>query len=292
VTHRLRIPYTYFWYGLTEAPLFIPHRSLLLTYTGLRSQALLPKPLDWSDHIEVCGFISSPREPEYQPPQEIVDFLSAGEKPIYVGFGSIAVDNPTRLLRIVLKAIGSIGQRVIISRGWADLGGEELDLPDNILVIGSVPHDWLFKHVSCVIHHGGAGTTAAGLAHGCPTVIIPFFGDQHFWGSVVARSGAGPAPIPYRDLSSKKLIKRIKDSLQAQIQQAARQIQIKMSKESGLYDSVRSFHRHLDPQLMQCDMCPKRPAVWHVRHMNAKLSAFAASVLVESGKIFPKDLVL
>lgn len=202
------------------------------------------------------------------------------------------MDNPTRLLRIVLEAAASISQWVILSKGWANLGGEELDLPDNVLVIGSIPHDWLFQHVSCVIHHGGAGTTAAGLSHGCPTVIIPFFGDQHFWGNVVARAGAGSAPIPYRDLSSKKLIERIKVALQPQIQQAAQEIQIKMSKESGLRDGVRSFHGHLDTQLMQCDLSPKRPAVWRVRHTNSRLSAFAAFVLIESGKIFPQDLVL
>ncbi|KAJ5469731.1 hypothetical protein N7539_009349 [Penicillium diatomitis] len=256
------------------------------------SQGLLPKPLDWPDHIEVCGFISTPQEPDYQPPQEITDFLNAGGKPIYVGFGSIVVDNPTRLFRIVLDAVASIGQRVIISRGWADLGDEDRDLPENVLVIGSIPHDWLFQHVSCVIHHGGAGTTAAGLAHGCPTVIVPFFGDQHFWGNVVAKAGAGPAPIPYRDLSSKKLMERIQVALQPEIRQAAQEIQVKMSKESGLRDSVRSFHRHLNLQLMQCDTSPKRPAVWRVRHTNAKLSAFAASVLLENRKISPQDLLL
>ncbi|KAF7718745.1 Sterol 3-beta-glucosyltransferase [Penicillium ucsense] len=269
VTHTLKIPYTYFW-----------------------SQGLLPKPPDWPDHIEVCGFISTPQAPDYQPPQEITDFLNAGGKPIYVGFGSIVVDNSTRLFRIVLDAVASIGQRAIISRGWADLGDEDRDVPENVLVIGSIPHDWLFQHVSCVIHHGGAGTTAAGLAHGCPTVIVPFFGDQHFWGNVVAKAGAGPAPIPYRDLTSKKLIERIQVALQPEIQQAAQEIQVKMSKESGLHDSVRSFHRHLNLQLMQCDTSPKRPAVWRVRHTNAKLSAFAASVLLENRKISPQDLLL
>lgn len=253
---------------------------------------MLPKPPDWPDYIEVCGFISHPSKSKYKPPQEIVNFLSAGKKPIYVGFGSIVVDNPIQLLRTIFKAVNCIGERAIISRGWAGLGGEEMDLPDNVLIIGDVPHDWLFQHVSCVIHHGGAGTTAAGLAHGCPTITIPFFGDQHFWGSAVSRAGAGPAPIPFRDLTWETLAESIKVARQPHIQQGAQQIRNKMQKESGINDGVRSFHRHIDIRIMQCDICPKRPAVWHVKRVNVRLSAFAAAVLIECGKLLPQDLVL
>lgn len=253
---------------------------------------MLPKPPDWPDYIDVCGFIFHPSKSNYKPPQEIIDFLSAGKKPIYVGFGSIVVDNPIQLLRTIFKAINCVGQRAIISRGWAGLGAEEMDLPDNVLIIGDIPHDWLFQHVSCVIHHGGAGTTAAGLAHGCPTIIVPFFGDQYFWGSAVSRAGAGPAPIPFKNLTSQTLMECIKVALQAHIRQGAQKIQNQMHEESGTSDGVRSFHRHINIRIMQCDICPKRPAVWYVKHMNLRLSAFAGAVLIESGKLRPQDLVL
>ncbi|KAJ6134768.1 hypothetical protein N7523_001090 [Penicillium sp. IBT 18751x] len=247
--HRLRIPCTYFW-----------------------SPTLLPKPPDWFDNIDVCGFNFLPSQTDYTPPQEITAFLEAGPIPIYVGFGSIVVDSQTELTRIVLKAIKDAGQRAIISKGWAKFGVESTEFADNVLIIGNVPHDWLFQHVSCVIHHGGAGTTAAGLALGRPTVIIPFFGDQHFWGKVVARAGAGPAPIPYRQLTAAKLTDAIMTALKPLIQGKAEHIRDKMQYESGVRDGVRSFHRHLDLRITQCAICPTRPAVWHLRHTNINLT--------------------
>lgn len=252
----------------------------------------MPKPRDWPDHIDVCGFSFLPSKSDYIPPLEVTTFLQAGRKPIYVGFGSIVVNNQTRLVDIILKAIKYTGQRAIISSGWAGLGVDKTEFTDNVLIIGSVPHDWLFQHVSCVVHHGGAGTTAAGLALGRPTVIVPFFGDQQFWGNVVARAGAGPAPIPYRQLTAEKLADAIKEALTSGIQERSRQIGDKMQHESGSRDGARSFHGHLELRRMQCAICPNRPAVWRFRHSNVSLSAFAAEVLVERGKIMPQDLFL
>jgi UDP:flavonoid glycosyltransferase YjiC (YdhE family) len=84
------------------------------------------------------------------------------------------VDNPQQLTDTVLQAVAEVGVRAIISRGWAKLSG--IDDP-NILYIDDCPHEWLFQHVAAVVHHGGAGTTACGLANGRPTVVVPFFGE-------------------------------------------------------------------------------------------------------------------
>ncbi|OQD79787.1 hypothetical protein PENANT_c044G03104 [Penicillium antarcticum] len=203
----------------------------------LSSPTLLPKPPDWLDNIDVCGFNFLPSQTDYTAPRELTTFLEAGPVPIYVGFGSIVVDSETKLRRIVLKAIKDAGQRAIISKGWANFGVENTEFAEDVLIIGNVPHDWLFQHVSCVIHHGGAGTTAAGLALGRPTVIIPFFGDQHFWGNVVARAGAGPAPIPYKQLTVEKLTDAIMTALKPLIQEKCEQIREKMQHESGVRDA-------------------------------------------------------
>ncbi|KAJ5971412.1 uncharacterized protein N7479_001330 [Penicillium vulpinum] len=269
----------------------LPQR-LGIPFSYLWSPALLPKPRDWADHIDICGFSVLPSESDYKPPKEIADFLKAGPTPLYVGFGSIVVENQIKLTQIVFEAIKNAGQRAIISKGWGNLGVDEVDVPDNILIIGSVPHDWLFRHVSCVIHHGGAGTTAAGLALGRPTIIVPFFGDQQFWGGIVAAAGAGPLPVPYKQLTVEKLTDAIKTALKPSTQEKAQKIAMKMQTESGVQDGVRSFHRHLKLKTLRCAICPTRPAVWHINQTSIGLSAFAAAVLVEMGAIKPENIAL
>jgi UDP:flavonoid glycosyltransferase YjiC (YdhE family) len=229
-------------------------------------------------------------ESNYTPPQEIVSFLEAGPKPIYIGFGSIVVDNPNKLTKIIFEAVKKTGQRALVSKGWGNLGADEV--PENILMIGNCPHDWLFRQVSCVIHHGGAGTTAAGLALGRPTIIIPFFGDQQFWGSIVARAGAGPSPIQYKRLNSQNLSDAIQKALETSILDRAQAIATKMQEESGVRHAVNSFNRNIDLQRSRCSIVPNHPAAWHLKHTDINLSAFAATVLVKSGKISPDMLVL
>lgn len=123
---------------------------------------------------DVCGFfLRDP--PQYTPPDDLRTFLDKGAPPVYIGFGSIVVDEPERLMTIVLQAVRMLGVRAIISKGWSNLAGTDDD--DNVFSIGDCPHEWLFQHVAAVVHHGGAGTTACGLLNGRPTVIVPFFGE-------------------------------------------------------------------------------------------------------------------
>src|SRR3954470_3265699 len=122
---------------------------------------------------DVCGFFfRSP--PPYSPPDDLARFLSAGAPPVYVGFGSIVLDDPERVVRTILDAVRAAGVRAIISKGWSQLAGPA---SEDIYWIGDCPHEWLFAHVAAVVHHGGAGTTACGLRNGVPTVIVPFFGE-------------------------------------------------------------------------------------------------------------------
>ncbi|KAE8396191.1 hypothetical protein BDV23DRAFT_143537 [Aspergillus alliaceus] len=266
---RLQIPYTYLW-----------------------SPELLPKPRDWSDNIDICGFQFLAEALDYTPPEDLVAFLEDGDPPIYIGFGSIVVENPSKLTNILFDAVCETGQRALISTGWAGLGSEVLEIPRNIFLLDQCPHDWLFPRVSCVIHHGGAGTTATGLLFGRPTIIVPFFGDQAFWGSIVARAGAGPDPIPYGQLSSEGLANAIGKALDPRTKSICEEIGRAISREDGVKNAVRSFYRDLDPAKLRCAICPNRPAVWWVRDCGFQLSAFAASVLRDEGHIGPGRLEL
>jgi UDP:flavonoid glycosyltransferase YjiC (YdhE family) len=157
---RLKVPHTYCW-----------------------SPTLIPKPADWPTQIKVSGFYFLSLASSYTPPPELERFLNAGDKPVYIGFGSIVVDDPNALTRTIFQAVQKAGCRALVSKGWGGLGADDLNVPDNIMLLGNCPHDWLFPKCAAVVHHGGAGTTAAGISAGKATVIvsipelrlIPFF---------------------------------------------------------------------------------------------------------------------
>uniref|UniRef100_A0A0D2Y1L5 Uncharacterized protein n=1 Tax=Fusarium oxysporum (strain Fo5176) TaxID=660025 RepID=A0A0D2Y1L5_FUSOF len=232
-------------------------------YTYCWSPALVPKPSDWGESIDICGFFMRD-EPSYTPPQDLADFLARGPPPVYIGFGSIVIDDPTALTNIIKESCRAAGARVIISRGWSKLGGNDSST-DSVFYLGDCPHEWLFKRVAAVVHHGGAGTTACGLVNGRPTTIVPFFGDQPFWGSVVASNGAGPPPIAYKSISVDKLSSAIKFCLSPEAQTAANRIASQMRQERGVETAVNSFHRHLPVANLTCELIPQNAAKWQLR---------------------------
>jgi UDP:flavonoid glycosyltransferase YjiC (YdhE family) len=159
-------------------------------------------------------------------------------------------------------------------------------------MLGNVPHDWLFQHVACVVHHGGAGTTAAGIATGRPTVVVPFFGDQPFWGAMVARAGAGPAPIPYKQLTAEKLAAALTEALKPETLTRAQELGAMMKEEKGTEIGGKAFHDMLDVDTLRCTLAPSRVAVWRVKRTKTRLSALAANVLASEGLIDFADLKL
>ncbi|MDQ5853962.1 MAG: glycosyltransferase [Chloroflexota bacterium] len=167
------------------------------------SRHVVPVPADFPPHVHVTGYWFLDRTEDWQPHPELLRFLEAGAPPVYVGFGSMSGTEGEKRARVVLEALARSGQRGILASGWGGLTA--VDVPDNVLVIDAAPHDWLFPRVAAVIHHGGAGTTAAGLRAGKPTVICPFIADQPFWGRVVHRLGVGPQPIPQKKLTADRL---------------------------------------------------------------------------------------
>ncbi|KAJ7220495.1 putative UDP-glucose,sterol transferase [Mycena pura] len=253
--------------------------TLKIPFTYCWSPGLVPKPADWASHIDICGFFFR-EPPSYTPPPDLDAFLRAGPPPIYIGFGSIVIENPHRMSCILVQAVHATGVRAIISRGWSKLDGPPLE---NIFYLSDCPHEWLFQHVAAVVHHGGAGTTACGLLNGKPTAIVPFFGDQLFWGKVVANAGAGPTPIPHQDLDVRRLVQAITFCLTPDAAAAAGAIAGKMKSESGVKTAVMSFHANLPLERLKCDYLPDRPAAWKIKKGKRKilLSKLAAEVLIQ-----------
>lgn len=253
---------------------------------------MIPKPKDWGNHISVAGFYFLSLAGQFTPDPELASFLEAGPPPVYIGFGSIVVDDPNAMTRLIFDAVKKSGQRALVSKGWGGLGSDGLEIPEDVFMLGNVPHDWLFRRVSCVVHHGGAGTTAAGIAAGKPTIVVPFFGDQPFWGSMVAKAGAGPWPIPNKQLTSENLAAAILEALQPEALQKAQSLGSSISKESGADRGAEDFQDKLDIDSLRCSVAPHRAAAWRVKRTNIRLSSFAAIVLREEGLLDIDDLKL
>jgi sterol 3beta-glucosyltransferase len=196
------------------------------------SNYVFPKPDDWPEHVHNTGYWFLD-EPDWTPPEDLRDFLEKGQPPVYVGFGSVG--DPTKAAQtsdIVIRALTFSGQRGILATGWS--GMSKLDqIPDNIFVLESTPHSWLFPRMAAVVHHGGAGTTAAGLRAGVPNILVPFSNDQFAWGRRVYELGVGAKPIPRKQLTAKKLSDAIQFALTDEIYDAARCLGKKIQSENG-----------------------------------------------------------
>ncbi len=213
-------------------------RPVLMLYGY--SPAVVPKPPDWSEHAHVTGYWFLDHPPDWQPPADLVDFLGSGPPPIYVGFGSVTSRDQEKTSRIVLDALRQSGQRGVIATGWGGLN--QSDLPDEVFAIEAVPHDWLFPRMAAVVHHGGAGTTGAGLRAGVPSIITPVSNDQPFWARRVKALGVGPDPIPHKRLTADRLAHAMRVAVtQEPMRRRAAALGQTIRAEDGVGNGMRIF---------------------------------------------------
>ncbi|NPA30884.1 MAG: glycosyltransferase family 1 protein [Chloroflexi bacterium] len=174
-------------------------------------EQVVPRPPEWGPDVHLTGYWLLPPPADWSPSPELQAFLEAGPPPVYVGFGSMVDPDPEGLTRQIIEALRLVGRRGILLGGWARLGRGAR--PKDILVVDEVPHTWLFPRCAAVVHHGGSGTTAAGLHAGVPAVVVPYLMDQPFWGRRVAALGVGPQPIPRRKLTAQALAQALDRAL-------------------------------------------------------------------------------
>jgi len=206
------------------------------------SNHVVPRPADWPEWAYVTGYWFLEDSKGWDPPSDLLEFLNQGEPPVYFGFGSMAGQSPDKLTDIVVTSLKKLNLRGIIATGWGGLSMTD-KLPSNSMILKEAPHDWLFSKVSAVVHHGGAGTTAAGLREGKPTFICPFIVDQPFWGNRVHALGLGPEPVPMKKLSVEKLSAALEELVSNRdIKLKSQAMGEKIRKENGVETAVK----HID----------------------------------------------
>ena len=199
------------------------------------SPHVVPRPVDWGPDVSVTGYWFLD-EPDWQMPDDLRDFLAAGDAPIYVGFGSMPGLNPDQLTAQVAAALTRIGRRGLLATG-----GGALKVPTgatHLHAITAAPHEQLFRHVTAVLHHGGAGTTGAALRAGLPMAICPFLGDQPFWARRIAELGVGPQPLDKRRLSVDTLTEALSATDDPNMRRRAAALGRMIEAERGLDDAV------------------------------------------------------
>ncbi len=223
------------------------------------SPSVFPPSVDFSDWIKVTGYWFLNQKDDYKPPADLLNFISKAKKDnkklIYIGFGSIVINNPSELTKTVLNAVVKSDVRCILSKGWSDRVSSNKDAIDKesdkliskcaeVYSVKSIPHDWLFPQIDAAVHHGGCGTTGASLRYGLPTVIKPFFADQFFYANRVEDLGVG---VMLKKLTLSSLSKAIKQvTLNQRIIMKAKHIGEKISNEDGVGTAILAIYRDLE----------------------------------------------
>lgn len=202
------------------------------------SPNLLPPPADWPAGVRLCGQWLAP-SPAWTPPPALAKFLTAGEAPVYIGFGSMTGFDNLRMLDALIQAMN--GRRALFHPGWS--GIDPNALPENFLAIGETPHDWLFPRTAAVIHHGGSGTSHSAAGAGVPSIVTPFAGDQFFWAERLRLAGVAPAAVDGRQPNAEAFARALDFAAAAPVRNRARVLRERMRAENGVLDAVATLER-------------------------------------------------
>lgn len=212
------------------------------------SQSLIPQPKDWESHHKITGFINIPkhkRENHFldQTTSELSEWLSNGDKPIYIGFGSNGVGNTAKFSKILTQVLEQTNERILFCTGWSQF--DNLPTHKNLFVTKYVNHETILPQCKIGVFHGGAGTLATMLRHNLPVIIVSFYTDQPTWGKIVERKKLG-VHIPVKTLSADKLISAIQ---KVQIKEIENNVSIagqQIRDENGLDNAITEIEKYFN----------------------------------------------
>lgn len=237
--------------GLPPLPTTVVSRAAELGVPALQlwSEHLVPHPADAAPGAVTTGFLRMPpsvraRLGEAAPPASLTSWIDAGPPPVYVGFGSMPLPTLSEFAADLRAIAEELGIRIALSGGWNDVAAVQHLAGDALQFIEPVDHGWLFPRCAAVVHHGGAGTTAAGLEAGVPTVICSFFADQPFWGARVEKLGVG-AHLPIVKLTRPRLTDAVRRVLTDDVRGKAKALGEKLRAEDGNARAVAALVRML-----------------------------------------------
>lgn len=198
---------------------------------------MLPRPADWPEWVHTTGYWHLKESTEYNPPEDLLRFLKSGSPPVCIGFGSMRYEGSETTTKIVVDAVKQCGYRAILLSGWQ--GMMKIDLPESIYMDSEIPHSWLFEHVSASVNAGGIGTLTTALKAGLPTLVVPFGGDNLFWGWQIERLGVGPKAIHVKNLTTPLLAMRLKKLVESTgYRESAQEIATAMQSEDGVATAI------------------------------------------------------
>ncbi len=212
------------------------------------SQSLIPQPKDWETHHKITGFINIPkqeRETHFldQTPVELTEWISKGDKPIYIGFGSNGIGNTEKFSKILKEVLEKTNERILFCMGWSQF--DNLPNHNNLFVTKYVNHETILPQCKLGVFHGGAGTLATMLRHNLPVIIVSFYTDQPTWGKIVERKKLG-VHIPVKSLSSDKLISAIQKTQTDEIKNSVTIIGQQIRNENGLDNAITEIEKYFN----------------------------------------------
>jgi len=207
------------------------------------SPSLLARPDDWPANNDITGFLFLPGTTRDNIPDDLIRWLNEGDKPIYIGFGSIPIPNPQLISSIIKSLLQTTNHRFIFCQGWTNSIG--LPVHERLFIIESIGHDWLLPHCKAAVIHGGVGTTAAVLRAKIPVIIVSIIADQPWWGKIIERKNLG-VHIPFKKLNTQKLLSAIEKTHGPAIQKNVIEIGEKIKREDGLKKTIDALEKYFD----------------------------------------------